>query len=29
VHNPKYIGELIYDSYVAVAGVPLPGFARP
>jgi hypothetical protein len=29
VHNPKYIGELLYDSYVAVAGAPLPGFARP
>ncbi len=29
VHNPKYIGELLYDSYAAVSGSTLPGFARP
>jgi len=29
VHNPKYIGELLYDSYLAVSGSTLPGFARP
>jgi hypothetical protein len=29
VHNPKYIGELLYDSYLALTGVPLTNFARP
>ncbi len=29
VHNPKYIGELLYDSYLALSGSILPGFARP
>lgn len=29
VHNPKYVGELLYDSYLALSGVPLAGFSRP
>jgi hypothetical protein len=29
VHNPKYIGEILYDSYLALSGSTLPGFARP
>ena len=29
VHNPKYIAQLLYDSYLAVSGSTLPGFARP
>jgi hypothetical protein len=30
VHNPKYIAELLYDSYVALSGLPLATFpARP
>jgi hypothetical protein len=27
VHNPKYIGQIVYDSYFALSG--LPAFARP
>jgi hypothetical protein len=26
VHNPKYIAELLYDSYVALSGLPLAAF---
>jgi hypothetical protein len=26
VHNPKYIGELLYDSYFALSGLPLSAF---
>jgi hypothetical protein len=29
VHNPKYIGELLYDSYVALTGAAPTNFARP
>jgi hypothetical protein len=29
VHNPRYIGEILYDSYLALSGTTLPGFARP
>jgi hypothetical protein len=29
VHNPKYIGELLYDSYAALTGSALTNFARP
>ena len=29
VHNPKYIGELLYDSYFALSGLPLASLARP
>jgi hypothetical protein len=29
VHNPKYIGELLYDSYLALTGTTLTNFARP
>jgi hypothetical protein len=29
VHNPKYIGEILYDSYLALSDSTLPGFARP
>jgi hypothetical protein len=29
-HNPKYIGQLLFDSYVALVGptIPLPGFPQ-
>ncbi len=26
VHNPKYIAELLYDSYLALSGLPLAAF---
>jgi hypothetical protein len=26
VHNPKYIGEILYDSYFALSGLPLSAF---
>jgi hypothetical protein len=26
VHNPKYIAELLYDSYMAISGLPLASF---
>ena len=30
VHNPKYIAQLLYDSYFALTGLPLAAFpARP
>jgi hypothetical protein len=29
VHNPKYIGEILYDSYAALTGSPPTDFARP
>jgi hypothetical protein len=29
VHNPKYIGEILYDSYMALSGQPLASLARP
>ena len=30
VHNPKYIGQILYDSYFALTGLPLAAFpARP
>ena len=29
VHNPKYIGEILYDSYFALSGLPLASLARP
>jgi hypothetical protein len=29
VHNPKYIGEILYDSYLALSGSTIPGFGRP
>jgi hypothetical protein len=30
VHNPKYIAQLLYDSYFALSGLPLATFpARP
>jgi hypothetical protein len=29
VHNPLYIGQLIYDSYHALTGTSLPTFPRP
>jgi hypothetical protein len=28
VHNPKYIGELLYDSYFALTGLPLATFPQ-
>ena len=28
VHNPKYIGQLLYDSYYALAGLPLAAFPQ-
>jgi hypothetical protein len=30
VHNPKYIGQILYDSYFALTGLPLAAFpSRP
>jgi hypothetical protein len=30
VHNPKYIGQILYDSYAALTGLPLTAFpSRP
>ncbi|MGO8992945.1 MAG: hypothetical protein ACLQVI_06430 [Polyangiaceae bacterium] len=29
VHNPKYIGEILYDSFFALSGLPLASLARP
>ena len=28
VHNPKYVGELLYDSYFALSGLPLATFPQ-
>jgi hypothetical protein len=28
VHNPKYVGELLYDSYLALSGLPLATFPQ-
>jgi len=29
VHNPKYVKQLIFDSYFAVTGSPPTTLARP
>jgi hypothetical protein len=30
VHNPKYIAQLLYDSYFSLTGLPLSAFpTRP
>jgi hypothetical protein len=29
VHNPKYIGQLLSDSYFALSGLPLAALSRP
>ena len=29
VHNPKYIAQLLYDSYIALTGSRSPRFPRP
>ncbi len=28
VHNPKYIGQLLYDSYYALTGLSLAAFPQ-
>ena len=28
VHNPKYVAELLYDSYFALSGLPLATFPQ-